>query len=132
MRFVSIFRAPFSVLLTMASLLVLQVSWAGDVAVAKPGAKITVDRSIDPDGFVLDARYRRAASELPPVCVSAEDEHPGVGLARVVIRNGCASSQQVKVLVAFWFDSACLVVPPSGSREYEYANAARFDGLEAC
>jgi hypothetical protein len=101
-------------------------------AAAESGARIVVDRSVDPDGFILNSSYRRLASELPPVCVSAEDEHPEFGLARVKITNRCTAPQRVKVLIAFWFDSACLIVPPSGTREYEYANTARFDGLEAC
>jgi hypothetical protein len=108
------------------------VSWVNPVAVAATGAKIHVDRSVDPDGFILNNSQRRAASELPPVCVGAEDGHPEVGLARVEIRNGCNAPQRVKVLIAFWFDSACLIVSPGGTREYEYANSARFDGLEAC
>lgn len=108
------------------------VLWVNAVAAADTGAKIAVDRSVDPDGFVLNSSLRRAVSELPPVCVRAEDEHPQVGLARVVIRNGCNAPQRVKVLIAFWFDSACLIVSPGGTREYEYANSARFDGLESC
>ena len=123
---------PPIVMLFFGIALTLQALWPISSAAARTGAKITVDRSVDPDGFVLNAAYRRAASELPPVCVGAEDEHPEVGLARVVVKNGCASPQRVKVLIAFWFDSACLSVPPNGSREYEYANSARFDGLEAC
>ncbi|MHA6630913.1 hypothetical protein ACU61A_36200 [Pseudonocardia sichuanensis] len=40
--------------------------------------------------------------------------------------------QRLKVMIAFWFDSECLIVPPDGNIDYEYANAARFDGLAAC
>jgi hypothetical protein len=127
-------------LLTSASIIVLvlglvmsiSVLWPSTAAAVESGARIAVDRSVDPDGFILDSSQRRPASELPPVCVSAEDEHPEVGLARVEIRNGCTAPQRVKVLIAFWFDSACLIVSPNGTREYEYVNAARFDGLEAC
>jgi hypothetical protein len=116
----------------LGSTATLQVSSVSPAAAVESGARIAVDRSVDPDGFLLNPDYLRPASELPPVCVSAEDEHPDVGLARVVIRNGCTAPQRVKIIIAFWFDSACLIVPPDGTREYEYSNAARFDGLESC
>jgi hypothetical protein len=29
-------------------------------------------------------------------------------------------------------DSACLIVPPNGMVAHQYANGARFDGLQAC
>ena len=109
-----------------------QASGANQAMAAESEPRTVVDKSIDPDGFLLNPAHRRSAAELPSVCVSAEDEHPEVGLARVVIRNECPSPQRVKVIIAFWFDSACLVVPSGGTREYEYANSARFDGLEAC
>ena len=111
---------------------VLVLSTGVGVAATPSDARISVDPSIDPDGFILNPASRRSASELPPACVSANDVHPQVGLARIAVRNGCNSVQRLKVLIAFWFDSECLIVPPGEDIEYEYANAARFDGLAAC
>lgn len=121
-----------AVVLVVGLLVLVSTLATGSPVAADSGSKIAVDRSVDPDGFILDKARPRPASELPPVCVEASDEHPHVGLARVQVRNACTTPQRVKVLVAFWFDSACLIVPPNGDREYEYANSARFDGLEAC
>jgi len=92
-----------------------------------------VDEQVDPDGYILKPGMRSQIASLgPPSCVEARDEHPDVGLATVVVVNGCPVGQRVKVLIAFWFDSACLVVAPKSSVEFQYANGARFDGLVAC
>lgn len=131
MRFRRSVCAPV-IVIVLGFMVAFQASLVSPATAAESGGRIAVDRSVDPDGFLLNQAYRRPASELPPVCVSAEDEHPEMGLARVAIRNGCTAPQRVKVITAFWFDSACLIVPSNGTREYEYANAARFDGLEAC
>lgn len=119
-------------IVVLVLMVAVQSFWTSSSVAAEVNEKIIVDRSVDPDGFILNKAYTRPASDLPPVCVGAEDEHPDVGLARVEIRNKCTAPQRVKVLIAFWFDSACLIVPPNGTREYDYPNSARFDGLEAC
>lgn len=92
-----------------------------------------VDEQVDPDGYILKPALRGQIASLgPPSCVEARDEHPDVGLATVVVVNGCPVTQRVKVLIAFWFDSACLVMAPKSSVEFQYANGARFDGLVMC
>jgi hypothetical protein len=129
-RFGMFLRQSSVALFLMTSILVLSTGIG--VAAAPSDGRIAVDPSIDPDGFILSQASRRPASELPPACVIANDVHPQVGLARIEVRNGCNSVQRFKVLIAFWFDSECLIVPPSEDIGYEYANAARFDGLAAC
>ena len=95
--------------------------------------RVAVDKSVDPDGFLLKEEYRNTASTVsPPSCVDARDAHPAAGLATVTVKNNCPVPQRVKVLIAFWFDSACLIVQPRSSVDYDYANSARFDGLVSC
>jgi hypothetical protein len=118
--------------LTLSMVLLGSPGGMSPTAIAGSDGRIVVDRSIDPDGYILDRASLGSASELPPACVSGDDEHPQVGLARVRIRNDCPASQRVKVHIAFWFDSSCFIVSSNGNREYEYANSARFDGLTAC
>ena len=121
-----------SVVVALGFLAAMQGSWVDQATASESRSKTPVDKTVDPDGFLLNLAHRRPASELPPACVGAEDEHPEMGLAQVVIRNECAVPRRIKVIIAFWVDSACLIVPSGGTREYEYANSARFDGLEAC
>ena len=130
MRFGMFLRQSSTALLLMTAVLVLSAGIG--VAATPSDARIAVDPSVDPDGFILNPASLRPASELPPACVIANDVHPQVGFARIEVRNECNSVQRLKVLVAFWFDSECLIVPPNGNIDYEYANAARFDGLTAC
>jgi hypothetical protein len=93
----------------------------------------TVARSVDPDGFIVKPELRNQLDPLgPPSCVEAQDDHPTVGLATVTVTSSCPIGQRVKVLIAFWFDSACLITPPKSTVQFQYANGARFDGLVAC
>jgi hypothetical protein len=93
----------------------------------------SVAQSVDPDGFILKPELRNDLGTLaPPSCIEARDDHPAVGLATVTVTNDCPVGQRIKVLIAFWFDSACLVVPPRSSVAFQYANSARFDGLVTC
>lgn len=98
------------------------------------GARLLVDPSIDPDGFIRNPNTaaRSALASPLPTCVYARDNHPPVGLAYVYVDNDCTTPQRVKVLIAFFVDSSCMTIAPKTTAEYQYPNSARFDGLEAC
>jgi hypothetical protein len=55
---------------------IVQVAWVSPPAAAATGDRIVVERSVDPDGFLLNRAVPRAAADLPPVCVGARDVHP--------------------------------------------------------
>jgi hypothetical protein len=98
------------------------------------GDRLLVDPSIDPDGFIKNTEATARALQAPPLptCVYARDNHPTFGLAYLHVDNDCTTPQRVKVLIAFSFDSSCMTVAPKTTVEFQYPNAARFDGLEAC
>ena len=98
------------------------------------GDRLLVDPSIDPDGFIKNTDAMARALQAPPLptCVYARDNHPNIGLAYLYVDNDCTTTQRVKVLIAFSFDSSCMTVAPKSTVEFQYPNSARFDGLEAC
>jgi hypothetical protein len=99
----------------------------------RDGDRLIVDKSVDPDGFIRYPAGRSATTAaIPPSCVYARDSHPEFGLAYVYVDNNCTTIQRVKVLIAFWTDSSCMVLQPKTTVEFDYPNGARFDGLEAC
>jgi hypothetical protein len=75
---------------------IVQVAWVSPPAAAATGDRIVVERSVDPDGFLLNRAVPRSAADLPPVCVGARDVHPFVGPATLEVTNGCPAPQRVE------------------------------------
>jgi len=77
-----------------------------------------------------------ALAAAPPSCVDASIVDGGeYGTVRVV--NNCATTQRVKVLIAFGPDSQCFIIGPADSRSHVIDDHIgpghpRFDGLQSC
>ena len=78
-------------------------------------------------------RDRANLADRPPSCVYV-DVFPASGLLPELaqVGNYCPTTQRVKVIVAFYWDSECFQIYPNEYAGYEFDRIGRFDGLEAC
>ncbi|HEX4864406.1 MAG TPA: hypothetical protein VFV02_10050 [Acidimicrobiales bacterium] len=64
--------------------------------------------------------------------VKAVKGSAGWGYIRITVRNGCSSSQRVKVIVSNNLDTACLTYSPGQTREFVYSWPSDLDRIAYC
>jgi hypothetical protein len=95
----------------------------------EPGSYTGEGFSVDsnPPGFAIQA--------VPPPCVTAQLDQPGIVTRTVNVTNSCATQQRVQVQARFQPDSPCFIIAPLGRVSYAMDisfTADPFDGLLAC
>ena len=104
-------------------------------AATRVGDMYLVDRSVDPDGFVLRADPDDDIDVTAvPSCVEIVADPSGVISNSVRAVNHCLPPVGVTFVIAFSLDSECLIVPPGEQATYTYytLGLARFDGARSC
>ncbi|WP_249998958.1 hypothetical protein [Actinoplanes sp. M2I2] len=72
-----------------------------------------------------------SAQAAVPSCVTTSLNDSGTR-DYLTVRNGCGSSQRVKVVLANATDFSCYTIASGGARNYSWNYPGRFDGLQSC
>ena len=86
--------------------------------------------NVDSDGVPSLQPYstgERSLGDPVPACIHSEKEK-----GAIQVYNDCDFDMNVKVIVAFDFDTQCLLVKAHSRRNFEWSPTKRMDGIQEC